>query len=113
MKYLSQWDCVLRLMRGASSTPVALHGPITMFETLALFSHALPGWAQIYSSRLIRPTPYQFALDGTFGVAYSSPWYSYVMGGLVGIYDPHCVQLEDLTPPHPLLYPNAPPPNPV
>ena len=89
-------------MRGESSTPVALHGPITMFETLALFSHALPGWAQTYSLRLTRPTPYRFALDGTctFGVAYSSPWYSYVMGGRVRIYDTHCDQLEDLIPPH-------------
>jgi len=46
----------------------------------------------------------QFALIG--GV-------SYVMGGRVGIYDTHCDQLEDLTPPHPTpppLYPNPPPP---
>ena len=35
---------------------------------------------------------------------------SYVMGGRVGIYDTRCDQLENLTPPHPLLYPNAPPP---
>ena len=38
---------------------------------------------------------------------------SYVMGGRVGIYDTHCDQLENLTPPHPLLYPNAPLPTPI
>ena len=62
-------------------------------------SHSLSPKPQIFLTACSTVSLGQFALiDGV----------SYVMGGRVGIYDTHCDQLENLTPPHPLLYPNAP-----